>query len=117
LRMNSASGGSSSTTSTRMVRLTRFSYLGSPDTLTVGALPCYSIFKEFVCGFPMWNAADSEPLAGARSLMLTTVFAESKKIEGLREGSAGKMFANLKPRILVVDDEPQMRSALRDALL
>jgi putative nucleotidyltransferase with HDIG domain len=27
------------------------------------------------------------------------------------------MFANLKPRVLIVDDEPQMRSALREALL
>src|SRR5712671_6145814 len=27
------------------------------------------------------------------------------------------MFANLKPRVLIVDDEPLMRSALREALL
>lgn len=51
-------------------------------------------------------------------LILTTRSAEDGKIQRWTEHKENfnSVFANLKPRVLVVDDEPQMRSALRDAL-
>src|SRR5207245_2896586 len=73
--------------------------------------PILRITKVREMEIPRWN-----PLRFGNSLRLLPLNALHYFCRRLEDRTLIRMFANLKPRVLIVDDEPQMRSALREAL-